>query len=269
MNPVVILCKSFNKDVNRAKILFESIQKFNEDKIPFYISVPSEDVCLFKNTLGTENYTLLTDEEIMNKKLEQSWVTQQIIKSSFWKMKVCHNYVMVDSDSYFIKNFYTKDFIVDKENNTPYTVIHEQKDLFSWTAKNVDVLGFDPQISFAECRTPIMELFGRQGRLYDFGPGPVIWSSLVWKSLEEKYIIPNNLQFENLIRSISGEFGWYGEWLLTDKTIPLWPIEPFFRFCYYYQWYAEKKQMGYTENHWSKNYIGIVMQSSAGLPEKY
>jgi hypothetical protein len=280
MNELILYCKSYNKDVNRVKILLNSIDEYNEHRIPFYISVPTEDVQLFKDVLGNpigkretlgnyQRYTLITDEEVCGEKYDQSWVTQQTIKSSFWKLDLCHNYVMVDSDSYFIQPFFLKDFIIDEENHVPYTIIHEQKDLFSWTAKNVDILGFDPQRSFAECRQPIQELFERKGRLYDFGPGPIIWSTAVWKSLEDKYLIPNNIKFSDLINSVHSEFTWYGEWLLTDKTIPIWPVEPLFKFFHYMQEYQDFKNRGYTIQNWAKNYMGVVMQSSSGLPLTY
>lgn len=269
MNELIIYCKSFARDVQRAGILLDTVRTFNKDNIPFYISVPSEDVLLFKNTIGTEGYTLITDEEVCRERYAQSWVTQQTIKSSFWKLGLCHNYVMTDSDSYFIRPFYLRDFIYDEINHTPYTVIHEQKDLFSWTAKNVNVLGFDPQLSFVECRTPIQQLFDRKGRLYDFGPGPVIWSSATWASLEEKYLKPNGIKFSDLINSVQSEFTWYGEWLLTDKTIPIMPIEPPFKFFHYLQEYQEYKQLGYRIEHWAKNYWGVVMQSSSNLPLIY
>ena len=210
MNELILYCKSYNKDVQRAKILLNSIDEFNKDRIPFYISVPTEDVQLFKNILGNpignietlgryERYKLITDEEIIGEKLVQDWKTQQIIKSSFWKLGLSFNNLMIDSDSYFIKPFYIKDFIVDEENHIPYTVMHEQKDLFSWTSKNVDVLGFDPQKSFVETRTPIMEIFDRKGKIFDGGPGPMIFCAKVWKSLEDEYLKPNKLTFQNLI----------------------------------------------------------------------
>lgn len=269
MNNIVLYCKSFNRDVNRAKVLLDSVREYNYTHIPFYISVPSEDKELFKNTLGTCDYTIISDEEVCGARYGQSWVTQQIIKSSFWKLGLCHNYVMIDSDSYFIKRFSESDFIVNPKDAIPYTVMHEQKDLFSWTAKNTGVLGFDPQKSFAECRTPIQQLFDRPGRLYDFGPGPIIWSAKVWKSLEEGYIKPNGLRFEDLINTVNSEFSWYGEWLLISNAIPLWPIEPMFKFFHYMQEYQEFKSNGYTLDHWAKNYLGVVMQSSSGLPLTY
>lgn len=265
MNELVLYCKSYRNDVERVRTLLESVVKHNKSAIPFYISVPAEDVELFRNALGTSDYTLVTDDEICGR-FAQSWISQQIVKASFWKLGTCKNYVMIDSDSYFIRDFTVEDFMIE---GVPYTVMHEQKDLFHWTVKNIQTLGFDPQKSFGECRLATMGLFDRKGRLYDFGPSPVIWSSEVWKSLEEKYIKPNDLTLEKAICSIASEFTWYGEWLLVDKTIPIWPVEPIFKVFHYLPQYQEYKNNGYTEEHWSRNYLGLVMQSSSGLPMKY
>ena len=267
MMPLSIYCKSFHKDVERCKILFESVKKYNRDNIPLYISVPNEDINLFKNNLGTLDYILIKDEDILESKLNESWKNQQIVKIKFWKYNPNSISVVCDSDSFFIKDFFIKDFIV--YDDVPYTVMHEQKDLFQWTARYKDDLGFNPQTSFAECRTPIQELFDRKGRLYDFGPVPVIWSSKVWQSLEEEYIKPNDLTFEGLINTISSEFTWYGEWILVKKPIELWPIEPIFKVFHYRPEYEQLKSMGYTLDHWAENYLGVVMQSSSGLPIQY
>ena len=59
MNKIVLYCKSYHLDVHRAKDLLESITKHNIDNIPFYISVPSSDIELFKKELGESNYILL------------------------------------------------------------------------------------------------------------------------------------------------------------------------------------------------------------------
>ena len=268
-NDIVIFCESFHRDIARVKILLESVSKYNTDNIPFYISVPSEDIRLFKDQLGTNGYHLITDEDINGEKIEAGWVNQQITKLGFWKLGLCYNYISVDSDGYFIKPFGVKDFIADIDTHTPYTVMHEQKDLFSWTAKNLQLLGFDPQISFAEHITSGQEVFGRTSkRLYDFGPLP-IYSCDVWSALEENYIKPNGLTIRDLLRQISNEFTWYGETLLTFKPIELWPIEPIFKMFHYMQQYKDYKNAGYTEQDWAKNYLGICMQSSSGLPLKY
>lgn len=266
MNKIVFYCKSYNRDVLRVKVLLESVLKYNKDDIHFYISCPREDLTTFKNSLGTQGYTLICDEDIFSEKMAQGWLNQQIIKSSFWKLGVCDNYLLLDSDSYFIRPFYIKDFI--SPCGTPYTVMHEQKELFSWACNKTDQLGFDPYKSFGECRQKIMDIFGRNGKYYDFGPVPVIWNSDNWKSLEEQYLKPNGITIVDAINSVPSEFTWYGEWLLTRSTKIL-PIEPIFKVFHYPHQYHEYKQLGYTESHLSKVYMGIVMQSNANVPIKY
>lgn len=269
-HPISLYCKSYRTDVHRVKILLESVVKHNMDSIPFYISVPKEDIEIFKSSLGTLNYNLLSDEEIYtHTNTQRSWVTQQIIKSSFWKLGMTPNYVCLDSDSYFIRPFYIKDFIVEGTVDTPYTVMHEQKELFNWTCNKTSQLGFDPIESFKDCRQKIMDIFERKGRYYDFGPTPVIWSNAVWQSLQENYLSPNNLTFEHLIVNVSSEFTWYGEWLLESKVIPIMPIEPIFKVFHYQQQYHEAKHNHYKEEDFSKVYLGICMQSNSGSPLKY
>ena len=56
---------------------------------------------------------------------------------------------------------------------------------------------------------------------------------------------------------------------LIKKPIELWPIEPMFKVFHYKLEYEQLKAMGYTEEHWAQNYLGVVMQSSSGLPIKY
>lgn len=262
MERIVLYCKSYHRDVDRVKILLESIIRYNSDDIPFYISVPSSDLDLFKSKLGTEGYILLSDEEIDVE--GTGWQGQQIIKSQFWKLGVCHNYLCLDSDSTFIRPFYISDFIY--KDNIPYTVCHEQKELFEWAQKN---LPFDPQASFQVDRQKVMDVLGRAGRYYDFGPSPVIWNSEVWKGLEESYTKPNNLTFSQLIAHSASEFSWYGEFLLVSGIIPIYPVQPLFKVFHYSDQYLQSKQQGYTLEDLSKNYLGIILQSNWGDLTQY
>ena len=107
MHNVILYCKSYSGDVQRVKKLKLSIEKYNRDNIPFYISCPKQDKQLFKDILGKENYTLLLDEDIIT--LEHpidGWRSQQIVKSNIHKLKITENYVCLDSDAYFITDFY-------------------------------------------------------------------------------------------------------------------------------------------------------------------
>ncbi len=265
MDKIALYCKSFSRDIDRVVNLVESIHKFNADKIPVYISVPSQDVTLFHQVSGN-GVTIIEDEDIYDGDAP-GWIQQQIVKSNFWKLELCENYVCIDSDGYFIKDFCISDFMYDDE--TPYTVIHEQKELFTWTVSKVNQLGFDPKISYTNDRQKIMDLFGRTGKYYDFGPVPTIWSGKVWKSLEDNYITPNNLTWEQMLEYSPSEFSWYGESLLAFKAINIYPCEPIFKVFHYAQQIQEHIQNGITQEMISQNYLGIIMQSNFNANLKY
>ena len=266
MENIVIYCKSYKNDVDRVKFLLDSINKYNKDNIPFYISIPKSDLKLFKNKLGTSSYTLVVDEDVYIG-TSPGWIQQQIVKSNFWKLGLCENYMCIDSDAYFIKDFYKSDFIYEKK--IPYTIIHEQKELFSWTVNKTQKLGFDPKESFIKDRKKIMDIFNRNGKYYDFGPSPTMWSSKVWKDLDENYTQPNNLTFEQLLSFSPSEFSWYGEALLNFKSIPIYPIEPLFKVFHYPQQLLEYKKNQITKDMISQNYFGINLQSNWDAPLKY
>lgn len=268
MEKIVLYTKSYRNDLIRVERLLESIKKHNRDNIKYYISVPAEDFSLFMDSLDMTNTAyLMKDELIYETDIKTKYINQQIIKSSFWKLGLCENYVMVDSDSLFIKDFYISDFMYN--DTTPYTVMHEQKELFEWTDRYNYMLGFDPKIAFENERRQIMDIFNRVGKIYDFGPSPTIWSAKVWKSFEEKYLIPNKLTFEDIIKICASEFTWYGEWLLKDKTIEIYPAEALFKVFHYKIQYDFYKKLKYTEENFKQTYLGMVLQSNWNAPLQY
>lgn len=263
MKNLVLYCKSYRGDLERVTQLALSIGKYNVDQIPFYVSVPKEDLELFQKA-DLPSTQLICDEEIYSVNT-RGWIQQQIVKSNFWKLGLCENYVCLDSDSYFIKLFYEKDFIA--YGNVPYTVMHEQKELFEWAHK---YLHFNPQEGFNEEKDRVMSLFDRQyTKRWDFGPSPTIWSSRVWKALEDNYTIPNGLDFEKLIEYCPSEFTWYGEALLAFRPFEILPVQPLFKVFHYPKQYIEAKQRGYTEEIFANNYYGIVLQSNFNAPLTY
>lgn len=263
MSNLALYCKSYHRDIDRVEKLALSIQKYNEDNLPFYISVPLVDLQLFqqRNIPATQ---LITDEDIYIVE-GRGWVQQQIVKSNFWRLSLCENYLCLDSDSYFIKPFYEKDFIA--YDDVPYTVMHEQKELFEWAHV---YLHFNPQEGFNQEKDQVMSLFNRQyTKRWDFGPSPTIWSKKVWKSLEDNYIIPNGLTFEKLIEYCPSEFTWYGEALLAFRPFEILPVQPLFKVFHYPGQFIQAKQQNYTEEIYTNNYYGIILQSNFNAPLNY
>lgn len=257
MHKIVLYCKSYRNDLDRVVVLRDSISKHNKDHIPFYISVPHHDVALFKDTLKDGFFDIIPDQEIDSNC--EGWIGQQIVKSQFWKLGLCENYVCLDSDSQFIRDFYISDFMFDDE--TPYTICHEHRELFEWADKAN--LGFDPYQSYLKDRHTIKNLFRNPTQLtHDFGPSPVIWSRKVWESLEENYIKTSGLTFSQLIQHVGSEFTWYGEWLLRSKAIPLIPRGPLFKVYHYQQQFVEDRMKDISLSQLKKYYMGIILQSN-------
>ena len=66
MKDIVLYCKSYERDFLRLRRLLESIQRFNKDKIFFYISTAeSEKNILEKVLLGAGDYLWVSDESIV------------------------------------------------------------------------------------------------------------------------------------------------------------------------------------------------------------
>lgn len=279
MKDLVLYCKSYRRDFLRLKRLYESIKIFNKDFIPFYISTPAEDKEeLFKVILNGE-FQWIADEEIVSEnsdiKPEQiknlpGGVSQAIIKSEFWRLKICKNYVCLDSDCVFIREFYVSDFIIDGDN--PYTVIFENKDYFQIAINRNETKVYH---NLKKESDRVMHLFGRKGTNYYCPCPPFIWSCKVWKSLEQKLLKPNNINFIDLVTDkkykniINPETLIYIECLLKYKEINLYPKEQLFR-VYYSDWYYYLlKRLGENKLKIINNYLGVVYQSNWELEMDY
>jgi len=270
---IVLFCKSYEKDMLRARRMAESVHRFNTDNIPLYISVPASDLNHFKQCFGNIPCHFITDEEILSKsyrvygqlpRLFPSHLLQQLMKLEFWRMGFCENYLWLDSDSYFIKTFRVADFFHDE--TTPYTVQHSSKDLleFAKRTKNKKIIN-----DFQKMAINFQKLFKRSGALYDFGCSPLIWSCRVLKSLYEDYLKPKNKTIFDLLQEYPCEMQLYGEYLLFSKTIPIVPIDPLFKVYHYAEQFFEAQMEGKSELALSKNNLGVVIQSNwAKLPEQ-
>ena len=129
MHNLVIFTASYIVDLDRLEILKLSVDKFNADKIPFYIVVPQKDLEIIKNKIATGNESyelkLITDEEVLISQGEQAdgWKKQQVKKLAFVDLGLCNFYTIIDSDVYFIQDFHVSDFMRDE--NTPYLSMKE------------------------------------------------------------------------------------------------------------------------------------------------
>lgn len=266
MKDFVLYCKSYSRDFLRLKRLLESVKQFNVDQLDFYISTPKADKALLEQVLGVGGYVWVADEDIVAANPKSDFakyqampggLSQQIIKSEFWRLGFSENYLCLDSDSLFIRNFYKSDFL--SNDGVPYTVLHQNKELFQIaTNRGHDKVERDLRIEAERVKA----LFNRQGPNFYCAPAPFIWSAKVWQSLNAEYLEPKGISLWDFISPEHPETLIYGEALLKYRAIPLIAIEPLFR-TYHYDWqYFLMKRLGETEAKLAQNYLGIIYQSA-------
>lgn len=266
MKHLALYCKSYRTDLKRAVRLAISIQKHNKDKIKFYISTPESDVRLFEEHLSGLDVEILSDDEILKNnssidliKFKQlpGGISQQIVKSEFWRICPTPSYLCLDSDSIFIRDFTESDYVTAL--GFPYTVITEAHDLLNEALRNKK--GKIIQ-NFKKEASTLQEIFARQGRNYSFGPFPLAWHKDVWSSLEKSHFKPLNTNIQDAIQLYPLESRWYGEALLKFNAIPLIPSEPFFK-VYHYAWqFDQDHRKGIDNGMIAKIFSGVIYQSS-------
>ena len=257
----------------RLRRLLESINQFNVDRLDFYISTPEVEKNLLVEMLGEKGYIWVPDEDIVRANTRADFakyqsilgsLSQQIIKSEFWRLGYAENYLCLDSDSVFIKNFSRLDFLTSE--GMPYTVLHQNKEFFQ-IATDRGYFKVERELR-AEAQR-VQALFGRAGPAFYCAPAPFIWSAKVWESLDREHLTPHNISLWDFITPEYPETLIYGEVLLKYRAIPLISIEPLFR-TYHYDWqYYLMKRLGETEEKLKQNYLGIIYQSAWELDLAY
>ena len=250
----------------RLRRLLESINQFNVDRLDFYISTSEVEKNLLVEMLGEKGYIWVADEDIVRANTKADFakyqsipgsLSQQIIKSEFWRLGYAENYLCLDSDCLFIRNFYKADFL--SPDGVPYTVLHQNKELFQIAAnRGHSKVERDLRVEAER----VQALFDRRGPHFYCAPAPFIWSAKVWQSLDMRYLTPKGISLWELVSSQHPETLIYGEALLKYCAIPLIAIEPLFR-TYHYDWqYFLMRRLGETETKLAKNYLGIIYQSA-------
>lgn len=273
MHNLVIYIGTSARDITQYRALINSIKAYNVDNIPVYTCVNDNDIDLFKKNFTDYPITFIKDSDVYKTSQTDGWWKQQLIKMNFWRLGLAKFMVQVDSDSFFIKNFRVSDFMVDE--NTPYTILHENKELKQFFVKhNKDNSllynngDFWVSQGFAANSNKIKEVFAiNRSADYDFGHPPCIWSNEVWEVLFKMYIEPNNLDYETLIQYANSEQQWYGETLLATKLFPIFPKENMFKTFHYKENYDE-----FVKEHSLENirytYHGICLQSAWSSPNR-
>lgn len=266
MTTLVLYCKSYLTDLRRVVRLANSVRQFNTSGLSFFVSVPKVELPIFREHLEGLSVELLSDEDILlasprinaeKVKLLPGSLSQQIVKSEFWRLGMSDAYLCLDSDSVFIRPFSLSDYVAS--DGTPYTVINEAHDLMELSLARGKYHVLE---NFERESRQVQDIFSRTGKAYSFGPMPMIWHRSVWQSLDEKLLRPRGMSFTDAIELAPLESRWYGETLMKYKAISLIPAEPLFK-VYHYAWQLDQDKRSKVEiEQLARLYSGVIYQSS-------
>ncbi len=261
MDSFAFLLKSYAGDLPYAVRLVASLRQHNVDNIPTHIVVPDEDIEKFVQVAGRGIFLMpesafgdVTTSMPVND-IRPGYVNQEVIKLAFWEKALCANYLCLDSDGVFIRDFRLSDFMYDAE--TPYTILVEDNDLAtdpeyyrSYWAGRREAIG-KIQDEFGLRRDPMLTCHGF-----------AILSAKVLRALKEKHMEPAGKSYLDLIAYSPYEFSWYNMWLQKDRTIDIRVREPLFKYFHHKNQHVLNVQQGVSLSDMARGYIGVVVNSN-------
>jgi hypothetical protein len=269
MITLALYCKTYHRDFARVARLLASINRHNRDNIPFFISCPRLEYQALKDLIGTDGYVYIADEDICN--LHQSFIgwKSQILTKLYASLAIeSENLLVIDSDAFFIRDFFLSDFIA--YDNVPYTIIYENKDLAE-TRKYLFNSNYK-DTEYSKCALAYRTIFeGKSSKIYDYGPNPHLWSRKVLEHLVYHYLTPNNLDFQifsHIFEQSNSNLHFretltYGEYLLATNCIKIIPTGPFFKVYHWKEQFEFENNAGmFNIEHLKENYLGIILQSN-------
>ena len=273
---LALFTKTYAGDIDQHEILMESIEKYNVQGLPVFVSVNPSDYPVFSKRYRGRfpSMTLVSDSDYYKCEIPlDGWRYQQVIKANFWRTRFSRFYVSIDSDQQFIKPFVSATFMYDE--NTPYTVMHQSKDMLEFMALD----GHDLDgVFFKNAQSVLRCFFGNETYPeWDWGPSPFIWSSEVWEHLHMNYLMDAHVSFEEFLVKLEStgknfsEYQAYGEYLWAMRKLfhEVVPIQPIGKSYHFISQFIREFQNGVRLSHLKQNYCMIGLQSKwiSQLPE--
>lgn len=267
-NKLALYCKTYKNDFSRLAKLIGSLEDHNKDGIPVYISCPQSEIPLLKKEVLDFECIIFADEEIFIPKYQAAgWENQMLVKLHAFDKIPAHNILLLDSDVFFIDDFYESDFIA--YDSIPYTIMHENIQVAEY---ETFLKGGDyKKTGYAKAVKAYRDLFGgKSNRIYDYGPNPHLWNRKVLEHFKSEYLDKYGLTMEDFCFQMKKQYGihfretlTYGEYLLATRVIDIVPCGPLFK-CYHWKemYDFELKNDMVDMNRIKQNYLGVVLQSN-------
>jgi hypothetical protein len=260
MKDIAFFIKSHRPDLVLVRRLLDSISKHNRDQISVFISVPADDVFAFRDLSRCfTNVSVLADDHFGIPRVDRKiwnfapgYITQQIVKLSVQRLSEARNYLVLDSDTYFIRDFEAKDFIAP--NGIGLTVLAGDGELVA-----------DPAYApFAQSRAMKIDLIADR---LDMGTlsratchNNTVFQDSVLHSFHD-WCRSEGLSLLDLMTIAPVEFTWYNFFLVKHCPDRLVRIEPFIKMMHTRSEYRRFVAAGFSHESFRRVYLGVCLNS--------
>ena len=254
------MLKTYAGDYRFVERLLEGFHKHNLDNLKVFLVAPREDLTLFRK-LSHPNIVFIAEQEVPCQLLpegatprEAGYINQQVLKLSFHRINLVENYLCLDSDGIFIRDFSIRDFV--HEDGQPYQVLVEDNLL------KTDSDYFDRYWKLrAEAHLRIKEFLGIEQSKLKTCHGFQIMQSEVLRGFERDILAPKSLEFVDLIQEFGYEFTWYNYFLQKHGGV-IHESEPFFATVHTGAQLVELQTKGTATIDFTRGYIGLVVNGN-------
>lgn len=229
--PLVFFLKSYAPDLEFAHRFLQSFTRHNVDGIPLLLVVPDSEIGLFEtftnaghSVLGESRFEQwLPHESIHGNSI--GYTHHQVIRLSFWELGIAQNYLNVDSEMVFLRDFRVSDFLAD--DITPYTFLSEDFELWTDPAyreshflrRREQMLSIKKALGWRDPRFPTMH----GGGVYNFE---------ALRLLREEFMDPRGLAYSDLLRIGPIPPTWHSFWVQYRKPYAVIPRRPWYLFIH-------------------------------------
>ena len=214
---------SFARDIDRSVNMYKFFEKHNKDSDPnLYIAVPEKDLKLFNDKFNEakikneiKKMPIIISKDFVLKKCSiyddvkklfpnNGWKRQQVVKLCFYKTGFADEYVTLDSDISFIKDF-DKSLFYDKETGLLKAIMN--KHIADGNLAEKDIIKIKSFFNINDNKP-----------LYYFVEQIGLVSKANLENLLKK-IQENGLQnFAEMINYAPWEYQWYGQYVYSFSS---------------------------------------------------